>query len=110
MAQKLADFTCTVELIGLKDSIEKVYKDLINPARNKVSQRTLLPTTIYSEATLGEGRNEKGTRKAKYTFTATRKAVKGNWRSDITRHINRSVVRTNVDVIIKVFDEQRTEI
>lgn len=110
MAQKLANLTGTVILVGREDSIKKVYRDLRNPARNKINKRTDKPYTTFGVPELGEGRTHKGTRRPKLTFTFERPQILGNWESDVDRHITRSIARCNVDVEAKVYDVDRNEV
>lgn len=110
MAQKLANLTGTIELVGRQESIEKVYKDLKLTGRNKINKRSGKRYTEFGEPTIGEGRTPKGTRTRKLSVPFTRERIFGNFQSDIDRHVNRAIVRANVDVSFVAKDVEREEL
>ena len=110
MAQKLADLTATVELIGNEAEVEKVYKDLKLTGRNKLNKRSGKRYIEFGEPAFKEVRNEKGTRIGKkLVFEVTREKVFGNTDVDLRKHLVRAVERSGTEVKVEVKNAERTE-
>lgn len=104
MARKTATLTATVELIGRKDSVFKVLKDVKLSGRNKTNKRTGKPYTVFGEVKAGSYVSKTGPTGYRLSFPVTREKIVGNNEKALADHFSRAVQRSDEEVTVKVVD------
>jgi len=102
MASKRTTLKGTVQLIGKEPELKKVFRDLVQPARNKVNKRTGVSYTIVLDPQYSDGRNSKGTRRRKLEFVFERRDLLNNTVNNFENHIQRAIDRSGFDIEVKV--------
>lgn len=110
MSRKTTTLTATVELIGRKENVRKVFKDVNLSGRNKTNKRTGQPYTVFGEVKEGSYPPQKnGPSGWRLSFPVTRAKIVGNTEKTLADHFSRAVQRSDEDVTVKLLDVQVTE-